>query len=663
MSVTSDFTSRSAPVYLAYRPDIDGLRAIAVLSVVGYHAFPDLLKGGFTGVDIFFVISGFLIGLVILGRLTDNTFSFSEFYSRRIRRIFPALCIVLVTTFAFGWHTLIADEFEQLGMHIAGGSLFASNLVLWSESGYFDNASETKLLLHLWSLGIEEQFYILWPLLLWGAAKAKLNLFRFTLFLGAISFAANVYLVKIDVVADFYAPYTRFWELLVGSLLACVTLAGKQRTGSTLMKTGGSGEAITLWRANVKIFFSVMGLFLITFSALFIAKADQFPGWWAALPVTGTFLVIAAGQDAWLNRLVLSNRLLVWFGLISFPLYLWHWPLLTFARVVQGGVPPVEVRAAVVLLSILLAWATYKFIESPIRFGKGVKHKTAALLVAMGFIGAIGYNSKALEGYKFRDVAKMSAGISEARTDWKYESPSFQNGKIENLNKLLGRSEQSVLFIGDSLMGQYFPRAEYLYSQQQRPFYTTVFASRNHCSPLPDLDIVSSPGRVKCNEYWDAVIMLAQSAVYSKVVFGGGWGELTARNSEALVKVIAALKSRGKEVILIGQPTRSPIFDPTNLATTLRKNYLFGGEGGLTDVDVDQSSIENLVLRASLNDIAHRTGARIVDPYDYLCPQRKCPALIDSSPLYIDAFHIRASYARQVATFVDDIVLLGPSER
>ncbi len=151
-------------IHPKYRPDIDGLRAIAILSVVGFHAFPEWVKGGFVGVDIFFVISGFLISSIIFGNLEKNTFNYYDFYARRIRRIFPALILVLVASYAAGWYLLLPDEFKQLGKHIAAGAGFVSNLVLWNEAGYFDKASYTKPLLHLWSLGIEEQFYIFWPL-------------------------------------------------------------------------------------------------------------------------------------------------------------------------------------------------------------------------------------------------------------------------------------------------------------------------------------------------------------------------------------------------------------------------------------------------------------------------------------------------------------------
>ncbi len=212
-----------------YRADIDGLRAIAVLAVIGFHAFPDRFPGGFIGVDIFFVISGFLISTIIFESLERGRFSFSEFYGRRIRRIFPALVLVLAATYAFGWFHLLAMEYKQLGRHIAGGAGFLSNFVLWDEAGYFDTAAETKPLLHLWSLGIEEQFYVCWPLLLWLAWKMKWGFLRITLALGVISFALNIDAAYSNVVAAFYAPQTRFWELMAGALLAHRVAAWRAR--------------------------------------------------------------------------------------------------------------------------------------------------------------------------------------------------------------------------------------------------------------------------------------------------------------------------------------------------------------------------------------------------------------------------------------------------
>lgn len=398
-----------------YRADIDGLRAIAIISVVGFHAFPFWVKGGFIGVDIFFVISGFLISTILIGSLERNSFSFVEFYIRRTKRIFPALLLVLIVSFLFGWFVLMPNEYKQLGKHIAGGAGFVSNFVLWYESGYFDNAAETKPLLHLWSLGIEEQFYIIWPLLLWFAWKKRLNLLTIAIVVGAISFALNVYEVRNDVVAAFYSPQTRFWELMAGSILAymarhrqnIVPNKFKHRLDAWLSLIDKTQPPYVNGKVlrNVQSFF---GAVLIVIGFLVITKEKSFPGWWAVLPILGTMLIISAGAQAWLNRVVLSNRILVWFGLISFPLYLWHWPLLTYARIVDiGGDPSPGTRIAAVVMSVALAWLTYQLIEKPFRFGKHSKTKTITLLLLMSVTGLVGYYCYEQGGLMFRKTFNL----------------------------------------------------------------------------------------------------------------------------------------------------------------------------------------------------------------------------------------------------------------
>jgi peptidoglycan/LPS O-acetylase OafA/YrhL len=396
-----------------YRPDIDGLRAVAVLSVVGFHAFPEWIKGGFIGVDIFFVISGYLISTIIFDSLLHKRFSFFEFYSRRIKRIFPALLLVLISCFVFGWFALLADEYKQLGKHIAGGAGFVSNFIFWNESGYFDNAADTKPLLHLWSLGIEEQFYIFWPLLLWLASKTRFNYLTITLVVMLISFCLNISKAAEDVVATFYSPQTRFWELLVGSVLAYVTLCT---------------DGVHTWRSNtglisgwVKIVYTrlpepdgktlrnaqaLIGAGLIMTGILVITKENHFTGLGALLPTLGAVLLILAGTQAWFNRVVLSQRILVWFGLISFPLYLWHWPLLAFARIVESETPSRHIRIIAVFISVLLAWLTYQLFEKPIRFGNNGKTKTIVLFILMAIVSFVGYNTYDHDGLEFREPVK-----------------------------------------------------------------------------------------------------------------------------------------------------------------------------------------------------------------------------------------------------------------
>src|SRR5262245_18180547 len=300
---------------IPYRADIDGLRAIAVLAVIGFHASPALIPGGFVGVDIFFVISGFLISSLILSGLKDGSFSFIEFYGRRIRRLFPALIVVLLATWSVGWFILPPSEYAALGRHTLAGAAFAANVLSYSEVGYFDMPATTKPLLHLWSLGVEEQFYIVFPallLLLWRYRALRSSL----VLIGIVSFALNIGLVRNHTSFTFYLPLTRFWEFIAGGLLAC-----SHSHGRTFGLPIPSALSALPWRN-----FSVAAGMLLILAGVSFASEESFPGWWALLPVLGAFFIIGAGPNAWLNRGMLANPKLVFVGLISYPLYLWHWP-------------------------------------------------------------------------------------------------------------------------------------------------------------------------------------------------------------------------------------------------------------------------------------------------------------------------------------------------
>lgn len=448
-----------------YRPDIDGLRAAAVLAVVAFHAFPNWLRGGFIGVDVFFVISGYLISTIIFESLDKSAFSFSEFYSRRIRRIFPALLLVLIACFVFGWFVLLADEYKQLGKHIAAGAGFISNFILWNEAGYFDNSAETKPLLHLWSLGIEEQFYIVWPLFLWFAWKRKFNLLIITIVVAVVTFILNIKGVKQDIVATFYSPQTRFWELLSGSLLAWFTLYKKGASSNIKHKVDFWLSRI-VYRKTQEVegktlsnALSFFGLLLLVYGFLQINKELSFPGWWALVPVLGALLIITAGSKAWVNRVILSNRVAVWFGLISFPLYLWHWPILSFARIVESEAPGRSIRVAAVVLSIVLAWLTYKLVECPLRFGKHGKAKVVVLVVVMTIIGFFGYILYQKNGFPERHAGVISP------TPWidiKCHGKERVNQYPDPLHECLGLKNNNkggnIYLIGDSHAAQFtFP--------------------------------------------------------------------------------------------------------------------------------------------------------------------------------------------------------------
>jgi len=388
----------TAPAQSAdYRPDIDGLRAVAVMSVVVYHALPLWLPGGFVGVDVFFVISGFLITRLIVAQLTTARFSFIDFYARRVKRIFPALLLVLAASYGLGWQVLLADEFSQLGGQVAGGAGFVANLVLWREAGYFDNASNTKPLLHLWSLGIEEQFYLLWPWLLWVAVRRRWSLAGVIGALALVSFGANLMLVERDAVAAFYAPQTRCWELFAGALLACGT-----RDGHFTASLRGA---------------SLLGVALIMASLYLVDDTRAFPGAWALLPVLGTVLVIGAGPQAWPNRVLLRAPWMVAVGLISYPLYLWHWPLLAYARIIGNRAPGVGVSLAAVAVAMLLAWLTCRLLERPLRYRLRGGAPATLLLASMAAVGVLGYATLAAGGLPARAMVVGNAA-NAALLNW-----------------------------------------------------------------------------------------------------------------------------------------------------------------------------------------------------------------------------------------------------
>ena len=372
---------------IKYRSDIDGLRAIAVLAVVLYHAFPDLVPGGFIGVDVFFVISGYLITYIIFDGLHNKTFGFHDFYIRRINRIFPALILVLVACLIFGWFACLAEEYKELGKHVAAGAIFISNIVLWKELSYFDINSYSKPLLHLWSLGVEEQFYLSWPFSIYLIWNKKFSIFYIAIGIIALSFAINVYTAGSDPSAAFYLPQTRIWEFLCGSLVAWHKYNGRESNSSNFVSNKLRIYTKTGF-VNCTSFFGFLSLVLCFF---FINDKMNWPGWLALLPVIGTTLLISGDKRSYINHFVLSNRVSVWIGLISYPLYLWHYPLLSFSRIINGELPTPNFRVAVVTLSIFLAWLTYKYVEVPIRRSSIKKVQSLIFALCLIAVGSTGF--------------------------------------------------------------------------------------------------------------------------------------------------------------------------------------------------------------------------------------------------------------------------------
>ncbi len=382
---------------LKYRLDIDGLRAVAVLSVVVFHFFPTAIPGGFIGVDVFFVISGFLITSIIINDVKRDRFTILGFYKKRIIRIFPALLTVLLSIYFFGWFAFLQGDFSSLGKHIFGGSFFISNLLLWSESGYFDSSSQLKPLLHLWSLGVEEQFYLFWPILLMFFARTKKGIYLTSIIILIISFFIGIYTMHSTSGSNYYSPFSRFWELMFGALLAAIKNNKDIRIGKTI--------------ANA---LSFIGAILLISSLALINESMAFPGYIALLPVVGaTFLIMSEGGAV--NK-VLSLKPIVFIGLISYPLYLWHWPLYSIARIITVVEPSQEIRLSLLLSSFALAYLTYRTIESPIRYGSKnntIIYSLLGSVFAMGFVGLLTNNLNGIPSRQINGSIGEYASITE----------------------------------------------------------------------------------------------------------------------------------------------------------------------------------------------------------------------------------------------------------
>jgi len=640
--------------HLAYRPDIDGLRAIAILAIVAFHAFPESVQGGFVGVDIFFVISGYLISGILLRGMAKGGFSFIEFYSRRINRIFPALIVVLSSCLVFGWFALLPDEYKALGKHSAAGAGFLANFVFWKEAGYFDTASELKPLLHLWSLSIEEQFYVLWPAVLFAVYKLRSSLFGSILFLSLCSFYLNVGHIVNDSAASFYSPQTRAWELLMGGALAYLNLHGQN--GVIKVTTAAN---VILATANLK---SAFGLALVLFSVFSLDRNHLFPGWWALLPTLGAALMISAGPDAWLNKKLLSRRLLVVIGLISYPLYLWHWPLLSFARIMEYGVPAAAIRIAAVALSFLLAWLTYWLIERRIRLRRH-RYLPLALVILLALVAATGYLIEHLDGLAFR--TKSLATQLDA-FEWASKGLFTRDDCSEALGLpgrcLRSKLPPSVAVLGDSHSTNTFFALERYYGKVG---IGVVRLGSGGCPSLYDLEATITGFADNCrkisNKYIDYV--LNTSSIKTVVLSFQGPAYIEgptklhapiyhlkftqapklANNldifEQALASTISRITQAGKQVIFVMDwPDLG--FDPKS-CVDIRPLRLTRKTKNPCAIAKSVFEERNRKYREMVARVLKKfPGVKRWDPTRVLCDDQYCWAMKDGTMLYRDANHL-----------------------
>jgi peptidoglycan/LPS O-acetylase OafA/YrhL len=616
-----------------YRPDIDGLRAVAVLAVVAFHAFPEAVHGGFVGVDIFFVISGFLITGIIARELGERRLGLATFYGRRVRRIFPALIVVLCAVLILGWLFMLPGPYAQLSSDVFASAAFSANIALWLQSGYFDVEAAKKPLLHLWSLGIEEQFYLLWPLILMLAARLRLGLIAVAAAIALMSFVLNVALIGSNPVATFYLPFTRAWELLAGGALACC------------WSRIDHGELASNFRA-------LAGAVLIAIAIVVLDPHRAFPGWWAALPVIGSALILSAPL-AWGCQKLLASAPMVFVGLISYPLYLWHWPLLVFSAIIKFAPLTLLERGLIVLLSIALSWATWRFVEIPFRFGRPRPAKVASLASAMALVALAGFVVLRNGGFDLRlpEEIRSLAHVPEQTAQWRVGECMLDiSRQMSFAENCVDRNRRPLLMLwGDSTAGALMPGLRK--AQESRDFGIAQFNSSS-CIPALNVDI---PNVQNCRAMNDKVLQLARQLKPDIVLLHGTWEKYL----DHVGQTVAALKREtGARVVVLGAVP----WWKRGLPNEVMRYYMLhhalipphSGGARLPD-PYDET------MRAALVP----EGAEFISAREALCNEDGCLTRVGGNASDIsasDGVHLTEKGSAFLIGAIIDRVLLGPTQ-
>ncbi len=647
----------------AYRADVDGLRGLAVLAVVVYHAFPGWLPGGFIGVDCFFVISGYLITRDICARSGQHGFSIAGFYRRRVHRLFPALLPVLLACMLIGELMLFQSEQQVLLSDTVASAAFVQNMWLWHNAGYFDTLAALRPLLHLWSLAVEEQFYLLWPWLLMLFLPLR-SAWRLTIAVALLSFCFGLWLLPRDSTGAYYWLPARAWQILAG---AAVALTPRwqwptTRAAASPMVAGG---------------LAAMGVALLLAGLVLAKPGDTYPGWMALLPTLGTAALLVEGPPTVVSQRLLGHRWLVGLGLISYPLYLWHWPLLAFTRIDHAGSPGAVLRMAVLALAGLLAWATWRFAERRWR-PLGSPRKTAMLAGALVLVAALALalaQWRAAEHLIASDTQARLADIGLVRPVTPEPAADCDPARQRALPQI-SRCQQSgprpptSAVIGDS-------HAQHLFAglQQVDPDTGWLGLTISSCPPL--LGVHVRLPHIDCGTRPDAMLrQVAADTSIKRVVLGflgsyaldtnvaaehvlAGMGPAQVQMTDhqqpgadkpqamfnGLQRTVALLESAGKSVVIMLDVPEWP-FQPRDCI----RRPLLGQH--IVDCSISRAAVlqRQAMLRAMVARIqALHPRTQVFDPMAVLCDAERC-ALEQQGVLTMrDSHHLSARGSALVA--------------
>ncbi|MBV1880904.1 MAG: acyltransferase [Pseudomonadales bacterium] len=636
----------------AYRPDIDGLRSIAVLLVVIFHAGFDFIPGGFIGVDVFFVLSGYLITTILFREISDKTFSFSSFYQRRIRRLMPALFSVLLVVSVFSVVFLLPSDLVSYAKSLFFTALSLSNMYFWRENGgYFEGNTQEVPLLHTWSLSVEEQYYVIWPIYL--IVCAKLFPKRWLVILTAILFIASLFfsewVTRVAIGASYYLLPTRIFELLIGSGLALVW-----------------SRLPDLNRATNSVL-SLVGLSLIVWSAFYLSKNHGFPGFNALYPACGAGLLLISGRgSAGIVNQILSCRPFVWIGLISYSLYLWHWPIIVFVHYI-GVEFTATISLFIIAISIFIAWLNWRFIETRYRYIKGADFKRTIVklfILPLALISIFSIIIVATNGLPSRfssKVVQMQNAIDTRPSDLRKRchSPSRDSDKQPMETCRLGNADRAipnVLMLGDSHANHFTGFVDELAKRSGDaildytldgclPIFDFIAANNQHFAQLCD-------GRNNISRNYIA------SNSFEKVILSGQWpvvieaeGTTSSESgyklalSVGLQRTIKAIISSGAQPIIIKNGARANTLSPKCPITKILYN-----ESIMCDLNVVDMIQENIVIESIFDELAAQfPELLLIDPKEVMCGDKVCYSELDDVPLYLDGNHLNDIGSRVIA--------------
>jgi len=638
-----------------YRAEIDGLRAVAVIPVILFHAGFSIFSGGFVGVDVFFVISGYLITTIILAELATGRFSIATFYERRARRILPALFFVMAVSLPFAWMWLIPSEIKHLSDSIMAVIAFSSNILFWQTSGYFDTAVELKPLLHTWSLAVEEQYYLVFPVFLmltWRLGLRSVGLLVLAMVAGSFVLAQIGSAFK--PIATFYLLPTRGWELGMGALAAIITA---NQGLPTLSKR---------WSECLSMF----GLALIAFSNIVYDKYTPFPSVYTLAPTVGTVLVILYAVPATLAGKILCFKPAVAIGLVSYSTYLWHQPLFALARQRSFHEPDVLVMSALALLSIGLGYVSWRFIETPFRNRQRFDRKTIFMLSGVGmlvFFG-IGLAGNLSDGFRNREKWQGidNAFETQAQTN---SGPAYcrANAQASSLGPLVcvigdtAKQPEGVLW-GDSLAGALMLGFDNQLKREGKAFY---FVSSNGCIPIEGAWRVLRREEFGCTPERHQVFVetfLRDQSLHTLVwvgAFSGLVGRVPSSDyvldnvpvqpNRAKQKIIATLKKfkeAGKEIVFVGE---TPWF-PHYVADYAIRRY--AATNGDKAAMIQRLPRDGVIAQLNQTDLLRDAlaYAAVVDGVEVFCDESRCASHDrDNQLLYIDDGHISHVGAERLA--------------